>query len=125
MVESMTGQLPYESQWPHRQFWIDPDLELDYKYRSDKPRWACSGDNANLVSSRTKDGLHAPALDIDFPARLVPSKTSGHYHLYLDKAMPWWRYRIMLKVLAWCGIIEKGYYRASVVRKQTFLRRQP
>lgn len=77
---------------------------------------------ANLVASLTVDGLHAPALDIDMPCRLVESRTPGHFHLYIDKPMKWWRYRILLRVLAWVGIIEKGYYRASRDRKMTMLR---
>lgn len=77
---------------------------------------------ANLISSLTLGGQHAPALDIDLEARLIPSRTAGHYHLYIDKLMPWWKYRVLLKVLAWVGIIEPGYYRASVARRMTFLR---
>lgn len=119
------NQLPYEAKWPHRQFWIDPNLDSDDEYKFDGLRWVSVAEGANLISSRTKDGQHAPALDIDFSARLVPSRSPDHYHLFLDKPMPWWRYRILLKVLAWCGIIEKGYYGASVARKQTFLRRNP
>lgn len=77
---------------------------------------------ANAVGSLCVNGKHAPALDIDFQARLVPSRTRGHFHLYLDKQMSWRRYRILLWVLQWTGIIEKGYYKAAVRRKKTILR---
>jgi hypothetical protein len=97
---------------------IDPyDPESNSMFQQRAP-----AHEANLVSSLTVDGLHAPALDIDMPARLVPSRTPGHFHLFIDKPMKWWRYRILLRVLAWAGIIEKGYYRASRDRKMTMLR---
>lgn len=123
----------HEVPWPHRELWRsvqvahqdefgDPD---DSPYNTDEPEEArkqVEARDANLISSRCRNGKHAPVLDIDFEARLLPSRTEGHYHLYLDKQMPWWKYRILLKVLAWTGIIEPGYYGASVERKMTFLR---
>jgi hypothetical protein len=79
---------------------------------------------AELVSSEVVGSdKHAPALDIDVPAFLVPSSTPGHSHLYIDLEMPWWRYRIMLWALKVAGVIEPGYYRASVQRKGTHLRK--
>jgi hypothetical protein len=63
---------------------------------------------------------HSPVLDIDFEARLLPSSTEGHYHLYLDGIeMPWPKYRKLLEVLAEVGVIERGYYKASVRRQMT------
>jgi hypothetical protein len=76
---------------------------------------------SELVSSMCKDGWHMPALDIDFPAALIPSSTYGHFHLYLNKRMPWWKYKRLLRALAQAGIIEWGYYRLSRDRKQSFL----
>lgn len=72
-----------------------------------------------LVASLTENGLHAPVLDIDFEARLAPSKTPGHYHLYLDREMPWWRYRLLLWALKVAGIIEPGFYKGSVRRRMS------
>lgn len=37
--------------------------------------------------------------------------------------MVWWRYRLLLKAMVVAGIVERGYYRASVKRKATFLRK--
>lgn len=71
---------------------------------------------------QVQDGWHTVMLDIDQPVRLVPSTTPGHWHLYIDVAMPWWRYRYLLKALKIAGIIEDGYYRASVKRGFTSLR---
>ncbi len=108
---------------PHRVFWYHSDLaDQQYVDPDEVVRRPSNAYDANLISSLTKNGMHAPALDIDFECQLVPSRTLGHYHLYLSRTMPWWQYRILLKVLAWAGIIEPGYYRASVARKQTFLR---
>ena len=66
--------------------------------------------------------LHAPALDIDFEARLIPSSTKGHYHLYLEHKMTWRQYKKLLKVMGKVGILEKGYVKVSLRRKATFLR---
>ena len=79
---------------------------------------------ANLVTSimRHDRKMHVPVLDIDVPHLLVDSSTPGHSHLYIDVPMSWWRYRMLLRQLAKCGIIEKGYYQASVRRKHTAVR---
>jgi hypothetical protein len=66
---------------------------------------------------------HAPVLDLDYNARLVRSTSHGHWHLYLDGVrLPWWKYRVVLKTLAWAGIIEDGFYQAAVIRKRTQVR---
>lgn len=77
---------------------------------------------ANLVSSKLADGRHAPAIDLDVPAKLVPSRTEGHTHLYIDVPMSWRKYRMLLWVMQHVGIVEPGYYRASVKRRQSALR---
>lgn len=78
---------------------------------------------AKFVSSRVLDGSgqNAPALDIDFPARLVPSSTPGHFHLYLDVEMTWTSYRRLLKALAKAGVIEKSWAKASIASGNTIL----
>lgn len=84
-------------------------------------------EEANLVSSKLQyigSNLHAPALDVDFPVECYESSTPGHYHVYIDVPMPWWKYRIMLWWMTKCGIIERGYYKASVKRKATYLRKK-
>jgi len=80
-------------------------------------------DEAEVVSSELKGSKkHAPVIDLDIPHTLVPSTTEGHSHLYLDVPMPWWKYRVLLAVLAWTGIVQKGYVRASVRRGHTDVR---
>lgn len=88
-------------------------------------RAAPDGVEPNLVTSLLDDGTHLPCLDIDFAARLVPSSTEGHYHLYLDgmNPLPWERYEALLKALADAGIVSRGYANHSIERKCTCLRR--
>lgn len=73
-------------------------------------------------STEPSGGWHKPVLDIDFPAELLPSTTVGHYHLYLDKEVPWDDYVDLLNALAKCGIIEQGYANASIDRGHTAVR---
>lgn len=84
--------------------------------------------NAQVVSSELadylgrKNGLHAPVLDIDMPAFLVPSSTPGHSHLYIDRAMTWRQYKRLLKTMASVGVLEKGYVKASLARGHSDVR---
>ncbi len=66
---------------------------------------------------------HRPVLDIDFEARLIPSSTPGHYHLYLDGALvEHSKYQYLLTVLASAGIISDGYLGHSLERGYTAVR---
>lgn len=69
-----------------------------------------------------KGGLHRPILDIDFGAALVPSSTKGHFHLYLDKPMPWQDYADLVTVLGRVGILEDGYVKACLDRGYSSVR---
>ena len=85
-------------------------------------------EDSTLVGSRLTDSvgnMHMPVFDIDFEVELVPSKTPGHYHLYLQRAMTWERYVVLLQALAQAGVIEQNYYNASLTRGQTFVRTAP
>lgn len=64
---------------------------------------------ANLVGSLCGDGYHRPCLDIDFPARLVPSSTPGHYHLYLEVPMTTEKYLDLIDALAIAGVVSPRY----------------
>lgn len=81
-----------------------------------------SPDKANLITSLCKDAMHAPCIDLDFPAELYPSSQIGHYHLYLNKKIPWENYVHLLNALASCEIIEKGYAQASIAKGYSSLR---
>lgn len=108
-------------------YWTDyrnggqSDSPLDNEHRFETSELA----EIRLVSSELKAphfGMHAPVLDLDFPCRLVPSTTDGHYHLYLDKPMSWEDYTALLQILMVVGILEEGYVSAALKRKSTFVR---
>lgn len=79
-------------------------------------------DEANIVSSLTEDGTHAPVLDLDIPHRYVPSSTPGHGHLYLDVELDWNTYVALLAQLHACGVIGSGFFYWSLRRQATFVR---
>jgi hypothetical protein len=64
----------------------------------------------NTTSSLLTDGRHAPVIDLDVPARLIPSRTPGHSHLYLDVPMSWAQYSALLHALAGAGVIEVRHF---------------
>ena len=119
-----------------RSLWYMPEEEMngsapDIFVENDR-REVDSLDEATLVGSLSRDvgwatgaPLHMPVIDIDFPIAAVPSKTKGHYHLYLQKSMTWEQYVVLLSALAFAGIIEPGYFNTSIRRKQTFVRTAP
>jgi hypothetical protein len=82
----------------------------------------CSEEEAEVVTSELEGGMHAPALDIDMPCELRPSKTLGHHHLLISKPMSWRKYRRLMKALWKAGVIEKGFYRMSVKKGYSSLR---
>ena len=88
-------------------------LRFDYEYRQVRL------EDALVVSSLCYNGMHAPVLDIDFAAQLVPSTTDGHFHLYFDKKMSWEQYKRLLHALFEAGIIQKGFLDMSLHRGQS------
>lgn len=85
------------------------------------------GMKPNLITSHVVNdpGMHLVCLDIDMPAELIPSKTPGHFHLYIEHRMEWDKYVVLLRALADAGIIEKGYAEASINKGCTALRIPP
>lgn len=81
---------------------------------------------ANLITSKfvTAFGTeyHAPVLDIDFEAELIPSSTEGHYHLFLDRAMSKELYFELLDVLARVGILQYGFVEGAKKRGASSVR---
>lgn len=77
---------------------------------------------ANLVSSRCASGLHAPAVDIDFPCVLLDSSSPGHRHLYVDRLLTWRQYRSLLLGLYRSSLIDASVLWRSADRRSTFLR---
>jgi hypothetical protein len=74
------------------------------------------------IASGPNQGMHVLALDVDESVRLVPSSTPGHWHLVIDKPVSWPRYIEVLGALADAGIVERGYFDASIARGHTALR---
>lgn len=79
---------------------------------------------ATCVTSEAVDreGVHYPVIDIDHPCTLIESTTPGHFHLYIDKALPWEAYLELLDVMSRFGIVERGYYYAAERRGYTAVR---
>lgn len=91
-------------------------------------------DEACLISSRTRDDgpwsflggsdLHMPALDLDFPCELRES-SPGRFHLYLNRAITWEKYQLLLLAFYNAGLIEAGFYHSSIARGASYLRVAP
>ncbi len=78
--------------------------------------------DANLISSMCADGFHRPVLDLDIPAKLVPSSTPGNSHLYIDLPITPEKYMALLQALQDAGILQRGYAQAGIRRGATFVR---
>jgi hypothetical protein len=76
----------------------------------------------NLIGSEIVPGYHAPVLDMDFPVHVMPSRTPGHSHLYIDKLISWDDYAKLLTLMGEIGLIEKGYADSALARKETYVR---
>lgn len=120
----------------NRSYWTCPTLDaprtdeeggnFEERFEETAERYEVASEStANLIGSQLSGAphTHAPVLDLDFPAKLVPSTTPGHFHLYLDRAMPWSQYRSLLIALGEAGVLEPGYVSASIRRGQTFVRK--
>lgn len=100
------------------------NLETGNEYSNDGREVVAEIDQAHVVNSRLAawSHQHAPVLDIDFAAELVPSSTPGHFHLYLDTLMSWDQYVELLTVMEKVGILQPGYVAASIERGYTSVR---
>lgn len=65
---------------------------------------------------------HRPVLDVDLPVWVRESSTPGHYHLIIDKEMPWSDYAAVVRVLGDVGILEEGFVKASIARRGSWIR---
>lgn len=101
---------------------------------------AASIEDADLISSKvvnptlTRDSIfnwenepqptetHKLVLDLDIPAKLIPSSTEGHFHLYIDKEIPAAEYWDLVQAFVDAGLVEPGYQAASERRGYTSAR---
>lgn len=99
------------------------DANEDYTEAPDR-NLTTDVEKATVITSRVdgRDGMHKVVLDLDLPAKLVPSSTEGHFHLYVDHELSWERYSKLLDALADAGLIENGYAGASQARGHTAAR---
>jgi hypothetical protein len=94
----------------------------------EKPRLPEEGEEPNLITSLAEGeqpgpgSIHYPCIDIDYGAKLVPTQTPGHYHLYLNLPVTWEDYVELLEVLEKCKFIEPGYVAGSKARGYTTVR---
>ena len=81
-------------------------------------------DKANVITSMVAERVthHKLLLDIDMPAKLLPSSTPGHHHLYIDHEIEQGAYFRLLDALVEVGLIQPGYAAASKARGYTALR---
>lgn len=84
----------------------------------DDERTPSSIEDATLISSeifraseKREDTWHQVLLDLDIPAKIIPSSTPGHGHLYIDKVLRYEHYYNLLTALRDAGIIESGIVR--------------
>ena len=103
------------------------NIDLAKSYKDNEfgkdPLTAAKLDDSNVVTSRVGNGeKHRVAIDLDMDAVLVPSSTPGHHHLIIDKELSWEQYKKLLEALEAAGLIEAGYYKASINRGASVLR---
>ena len=89
----------------------DPENDNEAGYREE-----VDYDKANLVGSKTdleEDG-HLPVIDMDMPAHLEPSTTPGHFHLYVNKVVPWDKYVNLLNAMRDAGLVSESTLRCPL-----------
>lgn len=103
--------------------WDNPDKDGAGEYGEDSVVPCAIGDPVHLVSSKVGPDLHSPVLDIDFAARLIPSRTKGHFHLYLDGlTLDTKAYKKLLIALKDAGVIQLGILNRFERNEATFVR---
>lgn len=110
---------------PNRLFFYSAEMDAtggDSKKTFPTDARECPRDEANLIGSLCDDGKHMPVLDFDLPARLVPSSTEGHFHLYIDVPMEWEVYRKLIEAMRDAGLLQPGFANASIAREATMCR---
>jgi hypothetical protein len=125
----MLRQVQELSRTPHVVYAMDwdaaPTTSATPDRKERKRRWRVPvGPMAQVFSSEVDGGkkMHTVAIDVDHHVAVRESSTPGHHHLFIDVEMSWREYRRLLRVLAEVGIIERGYYQASLWRKATHVR---
>ena len=81
-------------------------------------------DAANIITSKllAPGDKHIPIFDIDLPIYVLPSRTAGHSHLYINKEVTWEQLKAIMEAFVAAGIVEEGYQMASEKHGFTSLR---
>lgn len=66
--------------------------------------------DGNLIVSAIDEtkATHLPIFDLDVPHRLVPSRTPGHSHLYVDVEVPADKLRAVIVAMVDAGLMGPG-----------------
>lgn len=78
---------------------------------------------AGIPGDRAPDGHPRAVIELAVPARLVPSQTEGHFHLYIEKSLEWMDYERLLRAMTEAGFVEQGFYKMSLRRGMSMLRK--
>jgi hypothetical protein len=81
-----------------------------------------ANDPVNLISSLGYGDMHYPVLDLDFESFVLPSRTPGHTHLFINYPLNKAQYDYLMTTLHEIGLIEKGYYESYKKRGVTSVR---
>lgn len=78
---------------------------------------------ATLFGSRLRasGAHHFVVVDVDLPVEVRDSKTSGHHHLVIGKAVTWRQYKRILKALAKAGVADKDWVKATLYSREGFI----
>lgn len=99
------------------------DFTAEYSGKTENRPIAPVGEATVVTSQSVYSGdTHYPVIDLDIPARLIPSSQPNHYHLYLDTPVTWGKFVTVLEAMADAGIVEPGYVAASKERGHTCVR---
>lgn len=98
--------------WKNVPTWCHSNIFYKADLTKDSPMVMTTPPRANLISSKAYevDGIsyHTPIFDLDIDARLVPSSTPGHWHLYLNRVITDTEYGNILKAFNEAGIVQNG-----------------
>jgi len=81
----------------------------------------CSGIAGYRVAAA--DHLPEAVFHLTCPARLVPSGTAGHFHLYLETEVRWTIYLRLMRAMADAGLLESAWVEMSARRSMAMLRK--
>jgi hypothetical protein len=83
----------------------------------------CNAELSELLPAGIlRDSVVPIPLLFNVPVRLRPSKTAGHFHLYVDYEVPWSAYAAILRAGAKARVFDPDWVKLSLKRSESFLR---